>query len=470
MIISPAQQRPIVAISLCLTQNCSLRCRYCFCGEKYKRDMPEEIAFKAIDWLLSPEVSGGSRKVDVDLWGGEPLMRLDFIQKIVVHGRRRARLARKQIAFGMTTNGVHLTPKCVDLLDMLDIDYMVSLDGRKEVHDANRPLPNGEGSYDVIVKNLPHVFESRPMMKARMSVRAATAGQYHLDMIHLYELGFKRLASSEVFEDCWTDETIEEYGQSIDKLGDWFIEQMRSGSDLKEVKILTDAFRRLLQPQGSSVGYLCGAGRSYIGIGIEGAIYPCHRFNDFSDERPWQEKEWVLGHIEHGITKPGLREWDFLNPLDYREATKKYSSSCKTPCSQGCYYTNLEMEGNTHQFSKLWVCAAEAATRTARRVYNTLAAEKDETFLEYLRRNVRGQRNVSFPTRIGDEQRPCQPAQVCQQQPVPEVQGDALGVDIELLRATGDALQDCYRMIADQIAVREALQRIERKVDSLGRN
>ena len=177
-----------------------------------------------------------------------------------------------------------------------------------------------------------------------------------------------------------------------------------------------------------------------------------------------------MGHIEHGITKPGLREWDFLNPLDYREATKKYSSSCKTPCSQGCYYTNLEMEGNTHQFSKLWVCAAEAATRTARRVYNTLAAEKDETFLEYLRRNVRGQRNVSFPTRIGDEQRPCQPAQVCQQQPVPEVQGDALGVDIELLRATGDALQDCYRMIADQIAVREALQRIERKVDSLGRN
>jgi|GEM_PF-645652 len=471
MIISPAQQRPIVAISLCLTQNCSLRCKYCFCGEKYKRDMPEEVAFKAIDWLLSPEVSGGSRKVDVDLWGGEPLMRLDMIQKIVAHGRRRARLARKQIVFGMTTNGVHLTPTNVELLDMMDLDYMISLDGRKEVHDTNRPLPNGEGSYDVIVKNLPHVFQSRPIVLARMSVRAATAGEYHLDMIHLYELGFKRLASSEVFEDCWTDETIEAYEQSIDKLGDWFIEQMRSRSDLKDVKILTDAFRQLLQPQRSSVGYLCGAGRSYIGIGIDGAIYPCHRFDDFSDERPWQEKEWVLGHIEHGITKPSLREWEFLNPIDYREAAKKYSSSCKTPCSQGCYYTNLELEGDTHQFSKLWVRAAEAAMRTAKRVYNTLAAEKDETFLKYLRRNVRGQRNVSFPTRIEDEQRLCQPAQVCQptqvyQQPMPEVQGDALGVDIELLKVTGDALQDCYRMIADQIAIREALQRIERKMES----
>lgn len=450
MIIEPAQQRPIVAISLCLTQNCPLRCRYCFCGEKYTRDIQEETAFKAIDWLLSPEVSGGSRKVDVDLWGGEPLMRLDLIQKIVVHGRRRARLASKQISFGMTTNGVHLTPNCVDLLDMMDIDYMVSLDGRKEVHDANRPLPNGEGSYDVIVKNLPYVFESRPMMKARMSVRAATAGQYHLDMIHLYELGFKRLASSEVFEDCWTDEAIEEYGQSIDKLGDWFIEQMRSGSDLKEVKILTDAFRQLLQLQGSSVGCLCGAGRSYIGIGIDGAIYPCHRFNDFSDERPWQEKEWVLGHIEHGITKPGLREWDFLNPLDYREATKKYSSSCKTSCTQGCYFTNLELEGDTHQFSKLWVCAAEAAICTAERVYNTLADEKNETFFNYLKFNFarKTSRNrVAFPLHVDkNRERQCVQgeASTCKQ----TAKDLALtAADIDLLSVTAEALQTCYSIL-----------------------
>jgi sulfatase maturation enzyme AslB (radical SAM superfamily) len=451
-------RKPIKAISLCLTQNCSLRCKYCFCGEKYRRNMPEEVAFKAIDWLLSPEVSGNQRRVEVDFWGGEPMMRLDLMRKVILHGKKTARRVDKQIRFGMTTNGVHLTPENVQLLDLLDVDYMISLDGRKETHDANRPLPNGEGSYDVIVKNLPHVFESRPMMKARLSVRAAIAGEYHLDMSHLFELGFKRLASSEVFEDCWTDETIEAYEQSIDKLGDWFIEQMRSGSDLKEVKILTDAFGRLLKPPKTAVSYLCGAGRAYVGVGIDGAIYPCHRFNDFSDERPWQEKEWALGHIDYGITRPGLREWDFLNPLDYHEATKKYTSSCRIPM-HGCYFTNLELEGDTHQLSKLWVKAAEAATRTARRVYNTLAAERNEAFLHYLKsclfRNTPQNKrsDISLPMRIDDDTAPktcCRPQRPAQTNET---------LDMDLLRTTSVALQDCYRIIADQIAAKESVQR-----------
>lgn len=115
----------ITAISLSLTEDCSLRCSYCFCGEKSKRTMDLEKAKRIIDWFVSPDVSGKAENLDLTLWGGEPMMAWPNAIAIAEYCKTK----EKKIRINMTTNGMHLNEKTIDEMKKYNISALVSLDG-----------------------------------------------------------------------------------------------------------------------------------------------------------------------------------------------------------------------------------------------------------------------------------------------------------------------------------------------------
>ncbi len=213
--MNPAEQSPIHSADVVITQNCSLRCSYCFAGEKHCQVMPEDRLKRCLDWLLSADVSWDLKRLKINFWGGEPLLEWPLIERVVPWGYRKARETGKVIEFGMTTNGMHLTSEVVQGLQRYKLGCLISFDGSRETQDGTRKLPGGGGSYDKIVANLPNIFAVRPMQKVRATVTAGNAHRYDLDMIHLFDLGFKRVIGCPAYEGDWAAERLEAYSAAI---------------------------------------------------------------------------------------------------------------------------------------------------------------------------------------------------------------------------------------------------------------
>jgi len=362
----------INAATLALTEDCSCRCSYCFCGEKYKENMSIETAEKALCWLIKE--SGNSPAISIDFWGGEPMVRMDLIRHLVENVAPRL---PKPIRWNMTTNGVHLTKANCEWLKAWGVGFMISMDGRKETQDRHRRLANGGSSYDVIVKHLPHVFRLWPMMKVRSTVTVESVPELIEDIMHLYDLGFRRFATSPAYEGDWTEEKLAVYEQQIEKLADFYRAAMEAGEPIY-FKGLDDAIGDLIgESERMLRRHMCGAGRNYLGIGVDGSIYPCHRFNDFEDRRPWRAKEWCIGHIDHGITRAAYRLTGFLCPTNTVDG-----GGC--PGLRSCYYVNVGQTGDLHVYPELRIREYQAYKRAAIAIYNDLCRNK--VFVHYLRR------------------------------------------------------------------------------------
>ena len=163
------KQRQTVVKALCLhiAHACNLSCRYCFAGEgEYKGDrslMSFEVGKKALDFLV--ENSGSRRNLEVDFFGGEPLMNFEVVKQLVAYGRGLEEKYDKHFRFTLTTNGVLLNDDIIEFANQEMDNIVLSIDGRKEVHDHMRPNKNGDGSYDLILDKFKKVAESRNQQK-----------------------------------------------------------------------------------------------------------------------------------------------------------------------------------------------------------------------------------------------------------------------------------------------------------------
>jgi uncharacterized protein len=324
--------------------------------------MPWPTAKRAIDFLFegAAKCTGRDRAVEISFWGGEPLLKWELLKKTALYARDVSKRTAIPVQFGGTTNGTLLTSEKFDFLDEIGCKFLVSFDGTPDTHNYYRKFRvSGEGSQELIRKNMEAVLKRWPDYRPRSSAFAERVEYFFDDMKYLWDMGFSYLVFSPVYESAWTPEKWVTFEEQCKKVIDYMVELRKTGRkniDIQHFKAYCGVDNSL---------YPCGAGRFYVGIDIDGSIYPCHRFNKFNDDRPWQEKEVCIGHIDHGITRPEFRKYF----VDWDHKCGSCARLYDTPCHGGCYATRFDLTGNRMDVPCKEICTYVEVQRRVSQYY-----------------------------------------------------------------------------------------------------
>ncbi len=279
------KKRETVVKALCLhiAHDCNLACQYCFAqeGEYHGRRalMSFEVGKKALDFLIAN--SGNRRNLEVDFFGGEPLMNWEVVKRLVKYGRSQEPLYNKRFRFTLTTNGVLLDDEVMEFCNQEMSNVVLSLDGRKEINDKMRPFRKGAGSYDLIVPKFQRFAESRN--QTNYYVRGTFTRNnldFSKDVLHFADLGFKQMSIEPVVaspEEPYAirEEDLPQILEEYDKLAAEYVKRKKEGRGFHFFHFMID-----LQ-QGPCVAKRlsgCGSGTEYLAVTPWGDFYPCHQF------------------------------------------------------------------------------------------------------------------------------------------------------------------------------------------------
>lgn len=282
--VAPVETGVVKAMCLHAAHDCNLRCKYCFAdtGEFHMQSrslLSADTGRKALDWLV---VRSGNRKnLEVDFFGGEPLMNFPVIKEVVAYGRELEKKYGKVFKFTTTTNAVAMDDEIMDFLNREMDNVVISIDGRREVHDRMRPTANGKGSYDLIIDKAKRFVKLRGQQ--RYYLRGTFTG-YNLDfasdVLHLADEGFEQLSIEPVVTEESREYAIREADlprvfEEYERLGEKYVEYRKNGKWFNFFHFMVDltggpCLKKRLTG--------CGAGNEYVAVTPEGDIYPCHQF------------------------------------------------------------------------------------------------------------------------------------------------------------------------------------------------
>lgn len=339
---------PIKSMCLHIAHDCNLRCKYCFASTgdfgTGRKLMPLETGKAAIDFLL--EKSVGRENLDVDFFGGEPLMNFEVVKEIVAYARSKEKEYGKHFDFTITTNGMLLNDENIDFINQEMHNVVLSLDGRKEVNDRMRTRVDGSGSYDKILPNFKKLVEKRG--DKEYYVRG-TYTKYNLDfsedVMHIYEAGFDQISVEPVMEIpeieyALTEADLEQIYREYDKLTERLLEVKKNGGFINFFHFMIDL------NQGPCVVKRlrgCGSGNEYVSITPDGDIYPCHQFVGM--------EEYKMGNLSDGTFREEIKK-EFAGAHVY---SKPACRDCwaKFYCSGGCNANNYIYNGDIHKAYEL---------------------------------------------------------------------------------------------------------------------
>ena len=294
----------VKAMCLHIAHDCNLACKYCFAeeGEYHGRRalMSAEVGKKALDFLVAN--SGKRRNLEVDFFGGEPLMNFGVVKEIVEYGRQLEKEHDKLFRFTMTTNGVLLNDEVQEFVNKECGNVVLSVDGRKEVHDMMRPFRNGQGSYDLIMPKFKKIADSRNQMN--YYVRGTFTHNnldFSKDVLSLADLGYKQISVEPVVADesedyALREEDLPKIYEEYDKLAVEMIKREKEGRGFNFFHFMVDltggpcVYKRLSG---------CGCGTEYLAVTPWGDFYPCHQFVG--------HEEFIMGNVYEGIKTPDIR-------------------------------------------------------------------------------------------------------------------------------------------------------------------
>lgn len=336
---------PIVkAICLHMAHDCNLRCGYCFADSGtyhgQRSLMSLETGKKALDFLI--KASKHRKHIEVDFFGGEPLLNFDVCKELVAYGKEQGKLHDKIFKFTLTTNGVLLTKEVQDFLNEEGISAVLSLDGRKETNDRMRQFPNGTGSYDAIVQNF------QDFVKTRNGQEYYLRGTYThhntdfaADVAHMVDLGFRELSMEPVvapaeMDYALTDEDVFAACKEYDKLARHYLSYVQKEDPYNFFHFNVDLSGGPCLPKRLSG---CGAGHDYLAISPEGDLYPCHQFVG--------EEAYKVGTVDTGIVNYDLcRQFQQSNVLSKEACMRCWA---RYYCSGGCHANNIRYGGSLTQ-------------------------------------------------------------------------------------------------------------------------
>lgn len=325
------QKKVVKALCLHIAHDCNLACQYCFAqeGEYHgKRElMSYETGKAALDFLIAG--SENRRNLEVDFFGGEPLMNFQVVKELVAYGRSQEKLHNKNFRFTLTTNGVLLNDEIMEFANQEMDNVVLSIDGRKEVHDFMRPFRKGAGSYELVVPKFQKLAASRNQSKYYVRGTFTHHNRdFSKDVLHLAELGFKQISVEPVVAPDTEAYAIKETDlpklfDEYDTLAKEMIERNKNGKDFNFFHFMIDLEGGPCVAKRLSG---CGSGTEYLSVTPSGDLYPCHQFAG--------NAEFYMGNVYDGIKNKALQE-EFRNCNVY---TKEKCRDCfaKFYCSGGC--------------------------------------------------------------------------------------------------------------------------------------
>lgn len=332
------------ALCLHLAHSCNLSCRYCFAGQGRfggaDELMPAGIGQAAIDFLI--ERSGSRKNLDIDFFGGEPLLNFQVLKKLVAYGRRRGREEGKQLKFTVTTNALPLNSEISHYLNQEGISAVLSLDGRREVHDTMRPKPGGRRSYDQVLARIRSFVDSRD--GANYIIRGTYTRRnldFCADVLHMADLGFRYLSVEPVVATGEADYAIREedlpvlFGQ-YEQLAREVLRRRAEGRPLDFFHFNIDLGGGPCLPKRLTG---CGAGNAYLAVAPNGDLYPCHQFVG--------NPNFLLGNVIEGQVNG-----DIAASFRYAHIyTKEGCAACwaKFYCSGGCHANAALLNGSIYK-------------------------------------------------------------------------------------------------------------------------
>ncbi len=334
--------KPVIkAMCLNMTHDCNLRCEYCFASQGTyngeKAFLSFETGKKAFDYLVKN--SGNRKNLEVDFFGGEPLMNFDVIKKLVDYGRSLEKEYNKHFRFTVTTNGVLLDEEKMDYINENMDNVVLSIDGRKETNDRMRKTINKKGSYDLIVDNYKR-FISKRGSKDYFARGTYTSNNldFSEDVKHMRELGFDKISVEPVVAKdekkyALKKEHVDILKKEYEKLAEYYIESYKS----KDRRF--QFFHFNIELEGGPCIYKrsigCGAGTEYVAVTPSGDLYPCHQFVG--------NEEFIIGNVEEGITNRALA--DKFKNVSVNDKPACRDCWAKYFCSGGCH-------ANAYNFNK----------------------------------------------------------------------------------------------------------------------
>ena len=330
----------VKAMCLHVAHTCNLNCSYCFASQgKYQGDralMSFEVGKQAFDFLIAN--SGTRKNLEVDFFGGEPLMNWDVVKQLVEYARSVEKQHNKNFRFTLTTNGVLLDDEIIDYLNKEMCNVVLSLDGRQNVHDHFRKYYNGKGSYEDIVPKFQRLVEKRGGKDYYMrGTFTHNNVDFTEDILHMADLGFKELSMEPVVcppNDPYalTAEDLPKLFEQYERLAVEMIRRKKTGDGFTFYHYMIDL------TQGPCIYKRitgCGSGTEYMAVTPWGELFPCHQFVG--------DPKYSLGDVWKGVTNKSAQD-------EFRSCNAYARSECrdcwaKLYCSGGCAANSYHATG-----------------------------------------------------------------------------------------------------------------------------
>ena len=330
----------IKALCLHVAHTCNLNCSYCFASQgKYHGEralMSFEVGKRALDFLI--ENSGTRHNLEVDFFGGEPLMNWDVVKELVAYARVQEKIHNKNFRFTLTTNGVLVDDEVIDFCNKEMSNVVLSLDGRQEVHDRLRVDYMGRGSYDLIVPKFQEFVKRRGGKNYYMrGTFTHNNVDFTNDIFHMADLGFTELSMEPVVcasedKSALTEEDLPILFDQYEILAKEMIKRKKEGRPFTFYHYMLDLthgpciYKRISG---------CGSGTEYMAVTPSGELYPCHQFVG--------DTKYLLGNIWDGVTNKEIQnEFKLCNAYARPECNDCWA---KLYCSGGCAANSYHASG-----------------------------------------------------------------------------------------------------------------------------
>ncbi len=350
----------VKALCLHVAHICNLNCSYCFASQgKYNGEravMSLEVGKRALDFLI--ENSGTRRNLEVDFFGGEPLMNFDVVKELVKYARGREKETGKNFRFTLTTNGMLIDDDVIDFANRECSNVVLSLDGRREVHDRYRVDYAGNGSWERIVPKFQKLVEARGGKNYYMRGTFTHANPDFLnDIKEMLSLGFRELSMEPVVTSpddpsALTEEDLPTVLRQYEELAELMQEKRREGDPFTFYHYMIDLkdgpciYKRVSG---------CGSGTEYMAVTPWGDLYPCHQF--VGDEK------FRLGDVWHGVDNKAIQdEFESCNVYARPECRSCWAKLyCSGGCAANAYHASGSVTGIYEYGCKLFKKRMECA-------------------------------------------------------------------------------------------------------------
>ena len=354
----------VKALCLHIAHTCNLNCSYCFASQgKYHGEralMSFEVGKRALDFLV--ENSGSRRNLEVDFFGGEPLMNFQVVKDLVAYARGIEKEKGKNFRFTLTTNGILIDDDVIDFANKECSNVVLSLDGRKEIHDRFRVDYKGNGSFDKIVPKFQKLVEARGGKNYYMRGTFTHANPDFLnDIKQMLDLGFNELSMEPVVcavgdPSALTEEDLPVIMRQYEELAELMLKRDKEGKPFTFYHYMIDL-------EGGPCIYKrisgCGSGTEYMAVTPSGDLYPCHQFVG--------EEKFRLGNIWDGVTNTDVRrEFANCNVYAHPECRDCWARLyCSGGCAANAYHSTGSVTGVYEYGCKLFRKRMECAIAVA---------------------------------------------------------------------------------------------------------